>query len=139
MRSVDMMAGGDGVVRMGPVYDLVENVAVENGRFGSVSINMGWCVAEAYTEEEWHRETADWEERVIALEGERFTLDINVDHFSGCIPVMNRAIQGFRSEARSAIGFEAMAQLQSESGDKDGIHRAGKLALLRPTLSKQPD
>jgi hypothetical protein len=95
---------------MGPVYDLVQEVAVEGGRFGSVSINMGWLVAEANTEDEWRRETADWEDGVIALEGEKFVLDIRVVHFSGCMAVVNQPMAGFRSQGRDIVDFETIVR-----------------------------
>jgi hypothetical protein len=114
-RRVELPRRGDGNgVMMGLLYDLVQDLVIEKGRFCNGSFYLGWNFAEAYIEEEWIWEQANWdpEHRIVALEGKEFILEVKVEHFFGCLASVGSVLSGFRSDAPDVVDFETFEQQQ---------------------------
>jgi hypothetical protein len=111
VRKLDLLTGSTDGLRMGLLYDLVQEIVVEKGRFCSGSMRTEWGFAEAYTEEEWFREQRDWDDGVVAIEGEVFALEVQADHLYACVTSVGPPMAKFRSQAADLVDFESFERI----------------------------
>lgn len=108
-KSIDLLHGGKGV-RMGLLYDLVQELVIEEGRYCNGNFMVRWQLAEPYTEAEELCQPADWEHFIVTLEGQHFDMDVCVRHMFSCVDqssLFTRDLSVFRSKAPDVANFDS--------------------------------
>jgi hypothetical protein len=109
---INLKSHGDDV-RMGFLYDLVEEWVVEKTRVVDNGFIIKWGWVEPLTDEERLLEEMNWKQGIIALEGAKFSLRGKLyHHINGAEegPVMH----GFRSEAADTAELSSLTRLSNE-------------------------
>jgi hypothetical protein len=113
-------------LKMGVLYDVIQHLVVEKGRFFFAGFDINWGVAEAETEDEWLREQRDWdqdkciwvEEIASTDESSRKSMQaglsqcktsvirIRVDNlFLGCVARLGPPLGQFKSDAAEEVNL----------------------------------
>ncbi|GAB1314579.1 hypothetical protein MFIFM68171_04789 [Madurella fahalii] len=124
---VDLQQDGQEGVRMGLLYDLVQELVIEKGRHHNGRFAVSWPLAKPYTETEQLRERVDWEHRIVAIEGEQFDLEVGVNHVHSCVDHYDDYIYLPGSDVVLPVYHERdMAIFRSEASDVANIDSVEK-------------
>jgi hypothetical protein len=102
---VDLQQGGQKPT-MGLLFDTIQEIVVEKGRFAGGSFYLDWRVPDPNTEEEWLQSLDDWEKGLVYIEGETFDLQVRASYFYGCIAVVGPVIPLLTNESPDAQRFD---------------------------------